>query len=129
MTLEVGSIPEVTTPWVPVCTLDDLPRERGVAALVAGVQVALFRTIDDTVYAVQQLDPYSGAHVLARGIVGSRGESPTVASPMYKQVFDLRSGACIDPAGKEPVSLLRYGVQVSDGVVSVSASPLGEDTG
>jgi NAD(P)H-dependent nitrite reductase small subunit len=129
MTLEVGSVPEVTTRWVPVCTLDDLPRERGVAALVAGAQVALFRTIDDTVYAVQQLDPYSGAHVLARGIVGSRGENPTVASPMYKQVFDLRSGECIDPAGKEPVSLLRYGVQVSDGVVSVSASPLGEDTG
>jgi nitrite reductase (NADH) small subunit len=105
--------------WVVVCTLDSLPRERGVAAWVDGTQVALVRTHDDTVHAVQQLDPYSGAQVMARGIVGSRGDVPTIASPMYKQVFDLRTGECLDPVGKEPLSLRSYPVRVDEGVVSV----------
>ena len=105
-----------------VCRLKDLPRERGAAALVDGVQVALFRTHDDQVYAVQQLDPYSGAHVISRGIVGTRGDAPTVASPMYKQVFDLRTGACLDPVGKEPRELRTFEVEVRDGVVSVGST-------
>ena len=102
-----------------VCSLKALSPERGAAALVGGVQVALFRTHDDTVYAVQQRDPYSGANVVSRGIVGSRGDVPTVASPMYKQVFDLRTGACLDPVGRDPRPLVTYVVVVRDGVVLV----------
>lgn len=108
-----------TTPLTEVCSLKALSPERGAAALVNGVQVALFRTYDDDVYAVQQRDPYSGANVLSRGIVGSRGDLPTVASPMYKQVFDLRTGACLDPVGKDPRALVTYVVEVRDGVVLV----------
>jgi nitrite reductase (NADH) small subunit len=91
--------------WVRVCHLDDLERERGRAALIDGEQVALFRTHEDRLHAVQQWDPYSGAHVISRGIVGTRGDIPTVASPMYKQVFDLRTGACVDTQGKEAHTL------------------------
>ncbi len=120
MSTETSLSPLALAPsWLPVCTVEDLPRERGACALVHGSQVALFRTFDDTVYAVQQLDPYSGAHVLSRGIVGTRGGIPTVASPMYKQVFDLRTGQCLDPVGKDPRHLLAYAVQVADDVVSV----------
>lgn len=109
--------------WEEVCHLGDLPPERGAAAMVDGVQVALFRTHDDTVYALQQYDPYCGAHVLSRGIVGSRGDVPTVASPMYKQVFDLRTGACLDPVGREPLDLTAYPVLVREGLVLVSREP------
>jgi nitrite reductase (NADH) small subunit len=120
MTAEMSLSPVALEPrWLPVCTIEDLPRERGACALVDGSQVALFRTFDDTVYAVQQLDPYSGAYVMSRGIVGTRGGTPTVASPMYKQVFDLRTGQCLDPVGKDPRHLLAYAVQVADDVVSV----------
>ena len=115
----------VVVTWVPVCHLSDLPRERGTAALVAGVQVALFRTFDDAVYAVQQHDPYSGAAVLSRGIVGTRGDVPTVASPMYKQVFDLRTGACLDPVGREPQALRTWPVEVRDGTVHVASAEVG----
>jgi nitrite reductase (NADH) small subunit len=113
--------------WHEVCVLADLSPERGAAALLDDVQVALFRTHDDQVYAVQQLDPYSAANVMSRGIVGSRGAVPTVASPMYKQVFDLRTGECLDAVGKEPQPLRSYPVQVLDGVVSVAlpVSPAG----
>ena len=120
MTTEASLAPLVLEPsWLPVCTVEDLPRERGACALVHGSQVALFRTFDDTVYAVQQLDPYSGAHVMSRGIVGTRGDTPTVASPMYKQVFDLRTGQCLDAVGRDPRNLLAYAVRVIDDVVSV----------
>ncbi|MFC8500764.1 nitrite reductase small subunit NirD [Pedococcus sp. NPDC057267] len=111
----------VVDTWVPVCRLADLPPERGTAALVAGVQVALFRTYDDALYAVQQHDPYSGAAVMSRGIVGTRGDVPTVASPMYKQVFDLRTGDCLDPVGREPRALRTWPVEVRDGTVHVGA--------
>ena len=115
---EVAAAAPVT--WHEVCPLDDLSPERGVAAFLDGVQVALFRTHDDHVYAVQQLDPYSAANVMSRGIVGSRGDVPTVASPMYKQVFDLRTGECLDAVGKDTLPLRCYPVGLLDGVVRVA---------
>jgi nitrite reductase (NADH) small subunit len=124
MTVELSTVAdEPAVAWRRVCHLEDLPRERGAAALVEGVQVALFRTFDDVVHAVQQHDPYCGANVMSRGIVGSRGDRPTVASPMYKQVFDLTTGACLDPAGQEPVALRTHPVEVRDGVVFVGRDP------
>jgi nitrite reductase (NADH) small subunit len=102
--------------WVDVCGYDQLTPGRGVAALVRGVQVAVFRDGAGEVYAVGNQDPFSGAYVIARGIVGSRGGTPTVASPMYKQVFDLRTGRCLDD---EPVALPVYPVRVREGVVQV----------
>jgi nitrite reductase (NADH) small subunit len=111
-----------TLTWHEVCVLGDLSPERGAAAFLDGVQVALFRTHDDHVYAVQQHDPSSAANVMSRGIVGSRGDVPTVASPMYKQVFDLRTGACLDAVGQEPKPLRSYPATVVDGVVRVALS-------
>jgi len=84
--------------WTTVCRYDQLVPERGVAALVQGQQVAVFRTFDGMLYAIGNRDPFSGAFVLSRGIVGSAGDVPTVASPIFKQVFDLRTGQCLaDP--------------------------------
>lgn len=110
--------------WVRVCALDDLEVERGRAALLGGTQIALFLLhgpdgSGGRVHAVSNLDPYSHAHVISRGIVGSRQDVPTVASPMYKQVFDLRTGACLDTQGKEPLSLHVWPVAVDDGHVLV----------
>jgi nitrite reductase (NADH) small subunit len=100
-----------------VCRYDVLLPERGVAALIGEVQIALFRTHDGSVYAIGNHDPFSGANVMSRGIVGSRGEVPTVASPMFKQVFDLRTGVCLDDPA---VSLPVYPVEVVDGQVTVN---------
>ena len=100
-----------------VCRYDVLLPERGVAALIGDVQIALFRTHDGSVYAIGNHDPFSGANVMSRGIVGSRGEVPTVASPMFKQVFDLRSGVCLDDPS---VSLPVFPVEVIDGQVTVN---------
>lgn len=126
MTLVDPQTADRTAPegWVRVCSLDDLEIERGRAALLGGTQIALFllRGPDGRggrVHAVSNFDPYSRAHVISRGIVGTRQDIPTVASPMYKQVFDLRTGACLDTQGKEPMSLHVWPVAVDDGQVLV----------
>ncbi|MEU8309275.1 nitrite reductase small subunit NirD [Actinomadura sp. NPDC048955] len=82
--------------WFDICSYAGLTPERGACAMVDGTQVAIFRTFDGDLYALSNLDPFSGACVLSRGILGTRDEAPTVASPMYKQVFDLRTGVCLD---------------------------------
>jgi nitrite reductase (NADH) small subunit len=110
----------------PVCAVDAIPLEGGVAALVGGSAVALFRTHSGEVFALSNVDPFSGASVLSRGIVGSRGDVPVVSSPMYKQAFDLRTGACLDD---DTVRVASYDVAVADGVVHVGlARPAREAT-
>ena len=66
---------------------------------------------------MSNLDPYSGAHVISRGIVGTRGAVPTIASPMHKQVFDLRTGECLDSQGKDPKHLPVWQVVIEGGDV------------
>lgn len=83
--------------WLAVCDYRDLEPGHGATVLLpGGQQAALFRTGGGEVHAVDNLDPYSGARVLADGIVGDRAGAPTVTSPMHKQVFDLRTGASLD---------------------------------
>ncbi|MEV5557393.1 nitrite reductase small subunit NirD [Nonomuraea wenchangensis] len=102
--------------WTPVCGYDDLLPERGVCVLVAGRQVALFRTWDGGLHALDNLDPFSGAYVLSRGIVGTRKGEPTVASPLHKQVFSLATGRCLDERGvRVPV----HGVRLAGAAVEV----------
>jgi nitrite reductase (NADH) small subunit len=103
--------------WVPVCRYDDLIPERGVAALVGEVQVAIFRTYEGEVFAVGNADPFSGAYVMSRGIVGSAGMTPTVASPMFKQAFDLRTGRCLTDSS---VAIPAYPVSCADGIVRIA---------
>jgi nitrite reductase (NADH) small subunit len=128
--------PDVTGPgsprtggWVAVCTMRQLIPERGVAVLVGGQQVALFRVTsaagEDFVYGVGHRDPFSGANVIARGIVGSVGtgddQRDTVASPMFKHVFELATGRCLtDPSERLPV----HRTWVAGGVVYVNPVPV-----
>ncbi|MEV5897636.1 nitrite reductase small subunit NirD [Nonomuraea fuscirosea] len=109
--------------WTPICAYDALLPERGVCALVDGVQVALFRTYEGELYALSNLDPFSGAYVLSRGIVGTRRGEPTVASPLHKQVFSLVTGLCLDD---ESVSVPVYAVRAEGGHVEVTVRQLVE---
>ena len=103
-----------------ICRLEQIDRESGVTALVAGEAVAVFRTYDDQVFALSNYDPFGKASVLARGIVGTRTvggeEVPFVASPLLKQPFDLRTGACLDDPS---VVVPTFDVRVDGDVVLV----------
>ncbi|GAA1245927.1 nitrite reductase small subunit NirD [Prauserella halophila] len=103
--------------WTPVCRVEQVPRAGGVAALLDGdVQVAVFRTGDGELHGLSNVDPFSGAAVLSRGIVGDVGGVPAVASPIYKQNFDLRTGRCLDDDG---VRIEAYPVRVTGDLVHV----------
>jgi nitrite reductase (NADH) small subunit len=87
----------------------------GVCARVRGAAVAVFR-VGDRVYALGNRDPFTGASVLSRGIVGDRGGVLKVSSPLHKQSFSLETGVCLDdPAVAVPV----YRCRVVDGVVEI----------
>jgi nitrite reductase (NADH) small subunit len=102
--------------WQAVCPLAAIEVDRGVAALVHGRAIAIFRTEDGAVYALGNHDPFAKASVLARGIVGTRGDTPFVASPMHKQAFDLRNGQCLDD---KQVRVPSYDVRVVEGIVHI----------
>jgi nitrite reductase (NADH) small subunit len=83
--------------WLTVCDLGALLPGRGVAALLPdGRQAALFRDRTGTLYAVDNRDPFTGAAVLSRGLIGTHQGRPFVASPLLKQRFDLATGQCLD---------------------------------
>jgi nitrite reductase (NADH) small subunit len=104
-------------PWVEICALADIVPDTGVAALVGGRQVAIFRVRGRSeVYAIQNFDPFSKAFVLSRGILGDRAGVLKVASPIYKQSFDLQSGQCLDDAS---VKIRTYPSRIVDGRVEI----------
>jgi nitrite reductase (NADH) small subunit len=103
-----------------VCELERLQPNRGVAALLpGGVQVAVFRTAGDKVYALSNMDPFSHAAVLSRGIVGDRGGIPVAVSPVYKNAFDLRTGVCVDDPA---VSVEVFPVRVDAGMIMIGVT-------
>ncbi len=104
--------------WVAVCRYADVRPGRAVAVLLGGRQVAVVRTNDGDVFAVGNRDPETGASVISRGIVGTRGECPTIITPMYKHVFDLRTGRSFDdPALALPVYDVRVTNPVGQGAI------------
>ena len=113
-----------------ICTLDDIIPEAGVCALIEGKQVAVFRTKDNQLFAIDNFDPFSKANVLSRGIIGgttlttelSNGhieerESIYVASPIYKQRFDLATGQCLEDS---EVILDSYAISLDGNDVTIT---------
>jgi len=81
-----------------VCSKNDLVENSGVCALVNGEQIAIFYLpkSEQQVFAISNWDPIGKANVLSRGIVGDLEGKFVVASPLYKQHFDLTSGECLE---------------------------------
>ncbi len=106
--------------WTPVCAATDILPNTGVCALVHGVHVAIFSVgQEQALFAIDNIDPKAKASVLSRGLVGSLGERIVVASPLYKNHFDLRSGECIEAPEH---SVRAHSVRVHEGRVLVALS-------
>lgn len=104
--------------WVTVCDSRDLKPDSGVCALVGGNQVAIFKLrSDESVYAVDNFDPFGKANVISRGVVGDLNGEVVVASPLYKQHFSLKTGQCLED---DSVSLATYRVRVDGTTVQVA---------
>lgn len=109
------------TEWKKLCSKNDLVPNSGVAALHEDNQVALFYIpgYENEVYAISNHDPFSGANVLARGLIGDLQGEVMVASPLYKQHFSLKSGACLED---EDVSVPVWPVRLQGDDVEIVAA-------
>src|SRR6185436_6732580 len=115
--------PSVLPDWIDVCAVDDITPDTGVAVLIGDLQIALVRVgegEEQQIFAVGNYDPFSHAFVIARGIVGDRGGTPKIASPIFKQSFDLVTGQCLDDPN---VRLPSYPTRVRDGRIAISVAP------
>lgn len=102
MTTESNTI-ENNSEWISVCQDNDLIANTGLCALHDGEQVAIFKVglpedsgYDKDLYAISNYDPFGKANVLSRGLLGNIGDHLVVASPLYKQHFDLATGECLE---------------------------------
>ena len=105
--------------WISVCFEDDLLEDTGVCAKVKNQQVAIFKSRRlKELFAISNFDPIGEANVLSRGILGSLGDEVVVASPLYKEHYNLRTGECLE---KPEYAVQVYSVKVENGVVMVEA--------
>ena len=116
---DMSAIAEAAS-WTPVCTLDDILPDTGVCVLAGGRHIAVFRLQGDPppLHALDNIDPNSGVSVLSRGLVGNLGDRLVVASPIYKQHFDLQTGACLEAPDN---SVQTYPVRLEHNMVWVLA--------
>lgn len=103
--------------WTAVCRLDDIPAlgSRRITRK-AGLEVAVFRTGDDQVFALLDRCPHKGGP-LSQGLVfGHR-----VACPLHNWTIALKDGEAAAPdKGCAP----RFAVQVVDGQVMLRSDEL-----
>ena len=99
--------------WTAVCTFEDLVPESGVAVWTKDGPVAVFYLPgrETELLAISHTDPFTGANVLARGITGDLKGQVVVASPLYKQHFNLETGQCLED---EAVKVKTYQVTLKD---------------
>lgn len=106
--------------WVTICEDADLIPGTGVCALLGEEQVAVFKLKKDSrVFAISNFDPIGKANVLSRGMTGSIGEAIVVASPLYKQHFNLETGECLEDA---EASVKTFPVRIEGGKVQLQAA-------
>jgi nitrite reductase (NADH) small subunit len=104
--------------WVDVCSTDDLQPHSGVCALVDDQQVAIFYMPEDnTVYAINNYDPFSHINILSRGLIGDIKGEPMVSSPIYKQHFSLKTGVCLED---ETIKVAAYAIRIEGDRVEVN---------
>ncbi len=103
--------------WIDVCGFDDLQPNSGVCALVEDKQVAIFYMPEENaVFAINNYDPFGNAYVLSRGLIGDINGVPMVASPLYKQHFNLKTGDCLED---ESVKVDAYEIRINNERVEV----------
>lgn len=116
----VVEMPTSELVWQAVCRVQDVPIGQGVAVLVSGIQIAIFHSDADEFYALGNRDPYTGANVMSRGILGCRAGIATVISPMLKHTFDLETGRSM---ADSDLRLPTYATRVLGDLIDVGLPP------
>ncbi|WP_018001441.1 nitrite reductase small subunit NirD [Paracoccus sp. N5] len=102
------------TIFVDIGSLDDIPRQGARLVRTAQGCVAVFRTADDRVFALDDRCPHKGGP-LSEGIV----HGTSVTCPLHNWVFDLNTGAA---QGADEGRVRTHPVRVDQGRVLIDAS-------
>ena len=98
--------------WIEVCSVEDIPRLGARVLPVTGKNIAVFRTAEDEIFAVDDLCPHRNGP-LSQGIVhGNR-----VTCPMHNLVLDLSQGEAVAP---DEGCVVTYPVKVDEGKILLS---------
>ena len=97
------------TRWQAVAHLDDIPRQGARVVATAGGDVAVFRALDDAVFAVDDRCPHKGGR-LSQGIVHGHA----VTCPLHNWVIELGTG---EAAAPDKGCVRRIPARVEDGRV------------
>ena len=83
--------------WIEVGTLEDIPRQGARVVRTAEGDIAVFRTLDDEVFALRDKCPHKGGP-LSQGIVHGR----RVACPLHDWKIHLDTGLAVAPDEAAP---------------------------
>ncbi len=98
--------------WIEIGRLEDIPRQGSRVVRTAQGDIAVFRTMGDEVFALQDRCPHKGGP-LSQGIVHDR----RVTCPLHNWVLELESGAAVAP----DVGCARhYPVRIEGGAIFLS---------
>ena len=101
--------------WLQIGRLEDIPRQGARVVTTATGDIALFRTVDDEVFALRDQCPHKGGPLSQCIVHGKK-----VACPLHDWKIALDSGLAVAP---DVGCAARYPVRVVEGVVSLSLTP------
>lgn len=97
---------------VEVCALEDIPRQGARVIATPKGDIAVFRTVEDEVFALRDKCPHKGGP-LSQGIVHGK----RVTCPLHNWVIELADGQAVAP---DQGCAQRFEVCVEQGVVQLS---------
>jgi len=101
--------------WIEIGTLNDIPRQGARVVRRKDGDIAVFRTLDDAVFALRDQCPHKGGP-LSQGIVHGH----KVTCPMHDWKISLDTGIAVAP---DEGCAARFPVRVEDGKVFLLLTP------
>ncbi len=104
------------TDWIDIGDINAIPRRGARCVSTPNGKIAIFRTMEDQVFAMDNRCPHKGGP-LAEGIV----HGASVTCPLHNWVFDLATGEAM---GADEGRVRTYPVQVVDGRIRIAPDVL-----
>ena len=98
--------------WIDIGSLNDIPRRGARCVTTSEGRIAVFRTQDDSVYAIDNTCPHKQGP-LSEGIV----HGASVTCPLHNWVFDLATGKAL---GADEGAVRTYTIDVVDGRIFIA---------
>ena len=100
--------------WTVIGTPSDIPQRGARVVHVGAIKIAVFRTSDDEIFAIEDRCPHMFGP-LSQGIV----HGAQVTCPLHNWVIDLKSGGVVGP---DDGCVVTVPVKVEDGRVALDLS-------